>query len=125
MGLLKKASGIALAAGGVALAVTNPGPSDYETFAINQLTQYVSSTVCEEIPGNLNQVLQNPCAKLLDNNSEEVRQLVREQTHRSNFVLFSLYKTRLAVPGLDTLPAYEVKALGMGRNFFIYQAGQV
>ncbi|MEM9905417.1 MAG: DUF4359 domain-containing protein [Cyanobacteria bacterium P01_D01_bin.44] len=125
MGLLKKASGIVLVAGFVALAVTNPGPRAYETFAIAQLSQYVSSTVCEEIPGNLNQVLQNPCSRLLDNNHEEVRQLVREQTSRSNFVLFSLYETRLAVPGLTVLPAYEVKALGIGRNFFVYQAGQV
>ncbi|MEO0457027.1 MAG: DUF4359 domain-containing protein [Cyanobacteria bacterium P01_A01_bin.114] len=124
MGLLKTASGLILVAGAVGLAITNPGLAAYEAYATKQLSEYISSTVCQELPANLNQVLQNPCSTLVENNQEEIRMLVREQTQRSSFVLFSLYQTRLAIPGLNFAPAYEVKAIGVGQRFFIYQAGE-
>lgn len=116
--------GVVLAGTAAGLALTNPEPSAYEQYATSRLSDYLAVNLCDDIPPNLNQVLQNQCRSLLENNQTQVRQLIANHTTRSNYGLFSLYRTRLEAPGLPLLPSYEFETLGIGRSFFTYRAGK-
>jgi hypothetical protein len=118
--------GIALAAGIGGLATTNPDQAAYETYATAQLSDYLSTTICEgNISPALSQLLQEQCDTLLTDNQDQIRQLISSRTVRANYAVFSLYYTQFAIPGVAILPAYEFQTLGIANQFFTYKAGRM
>ena len=127
MGFLKTItvlSGVAIAGLAAAMAVTNPNHRAYESYATQKLTGYLEENVCPEIPSFLGDLLGNQCASLLRENQTEIRRLISDNTTQSNFVLFSLYRTQLAIPEFEAAPSYEFETLGIFERFYTYKAKQ-
>ena len=127
--------GMAIAGVGVAMAVTNPAPADYEAYATQQLSTYLQDNVCTgNAPGFLGQVLQErfmqeQCSALVGNNQDQLRQLIAEGTVRQNYLVLSLYTTNLSANQLlpsglsiGQLPSYKFETVGLFNRFVTYQA---
>ncbi|MDY6781910.1 MAG: DUF4359 domain-containing protein [Cyanobacteriota bacterium] len=125
-----KASQIAIALGGgtlaavaAAMALTNPSPDDYESFAVEYLTQYLKENACKKLPPELGGLGQQWCqavgGTVVDTGRPQLQQLIGNETQRSNFILFSVYRTRLAV---GPLPPYEFETLGILQQFYTYRS---
>ncbi|ASC72834.1 hypothetical protein XM38_037940 [Halomicronema hongdechloris C2206] len=117
-------SGGVLLAAAALLFVTNPDQSTYETYAVKRLSTYAKEELCHDLPGTIEQFLSESCESLIDENQQSVQDVIRQSTVTLNFGLFSLYRTRLAVPGVDVLPTYEVETLGIFNRFYTYRAEQ-
>ncbi len=110
---------ILVAISGTALAMTNPGPEEFEGFAADQLVELAVDEVCRgRLPMPLQLVLQN-CPELIRNQRKVLGALALQNTRRENFGVFSLYRTEIGgasvLPLLD-LPRYRVLTLaGAGR----------
>ncbi|HEY9760930.1 MAG TPA: DUF4359 domain-containing protein [Trichocoleus sp.] len=105
------------------MAITNPPLPAYEAYAVAQISTYAESQLCQDIPAAL-QFLQGQCSDLLRQHQTALQNIIHERTQRHNFLLFSLYETTFAIPGLEILPAYQVNTLGIFNQFFIYRATQ-
>ncbi len=99
---------LALGAGvtGVALAFTNPGLEEFESFAGDQLAELAVEEVCaHRLPMTLKLVIQN-CPELIRSQHKVLGELARRNTRRQNFGLFSLYRTQIGGP--TVLPFLEI-----------------
>ena len=119
----------AIAGLGVSMAVTNPGPEEYEAYATKQLTRYLrqeGDSLCEqvEVPEFLTDLVGDQCPELLNsvlkNNQGELQALISRGTQRQNFGVLSIYRTNLEIS--TVLPRYEVETVGVFRRFYIYRA---
>lgn len=99
------------------LAVTNPGPTAYVTFA----TQTLSQELCPRLPeiidapqelGSFLSLLTESCPTLLKNLDPQVRTFLQERTERRNLIIASLYTTQLFGSRYTTL--------GIARQFFLF-----
>lgn len=114
----------ALGLAGGALIATNPAPPVYEQYAVKTLSAHLETRLCSDIPPLLSEILPGSCRDLLVQHQSSLQALIRSQSQRRNFWLFSLYRTTLAVPGLPMLPTYQVDTLGIFNQFFTYRAVQ-
>lgn len=104
------------------MAVTNPGPVAYDDYATQELTQYLKSNTCTQAPKILGNLLQDQCASLLDQNQSEIKRFISANTKRQNFIVFSIYKTDLAISELrSVVPAYHFESVGIFQRFFVYK----
>lgn len=110
---------------GFLLNAMNPSQEEFETFALVQMKQ----ELCPKVP-----VFGKDCPRFMDENKVKVKEILRQNTQRENFGLFSRYQTHLslrsivppeAVPFLSILPmatSYDLATVGIMGNFYIYQA---
>lgn len=128
-GLLGGAAIAALLGG---MAITNPNQTAYERYATAKLSEYLNNEVCsemptgipEEVPAGLTDFLKKQCQDLVKTNQVPLQEVIHRSTQRQNFLIFSLYHTRLSVPGMAGLPTWEVDTLGIFNQFLIYRAAQ-
>jgi Domain of unknown function (DUF4359) len=100
---------------GLCLAATNPSQAAYEAYATQRLSAYLQENVCSDAPAVFN--LRKQCRSLVKSNQADIRRFVATNTHRQNFIFFSVYTTDLSVGSF--LPSYQVKTVGMFQNFRI------
>jgi Domain of unknown function (DUF4359) len=105
---------------GVSLVMTNPNQLAYEAYATKQLSSYLKDTVCADAPAVFD--LRKQCRLMVNSNQAEIRQFVAKNTHRQNFILFSIYTTDLSVGSF--MPSYEVETIGIFHRFSILDARQ-
>ena len=110
---------------GFLLNAMNPSQDEFETFALAQMKQ----ELCPKVP-----VFGKDCPRFMDENKVQVKEILRQNTQRDDFGLFSQYQTHLslrsivppeAVPFLSMLPmatSYDLATVGVMGNFYIYQA---
>jgi len=110
----------ALAALGVAMAMSNPGQTAYEEYAVQRLTEYLKGDVCHKAPKVFANFLQRNCGVLVDSSRPQLQKIVAESTNRQNFIFFSIYSTDLAVNPL--IPSYHFETLAAWQNFYTYTA---
>ncbi len=116
-----------------ALGVTNPGEAQYEDFAVAQARDYLKAEVCPEPLPLVGTSLADECIQFLGSEAAQpqLQGLISNNTERQNFLLFSLYKTDLAIESLlpfipsGLVPSYEVKAVGVLKTFYIYSAEKI
>ncbi len=120
--------GLTIGVGGLgALMVsTNPGPDEFETYALGQM----KTELCAKVPAGFGK----ECPRFLEENKEEVKQIIRRNTHRRDYYLFSHYQTSLSLrsvlpqdvmPFLSLMPiptGYDLETVGIFDNFYIYHA---
>lgn len=120
---------VAIAGLGVSMAVTNPKPEEYETYATKQLSRYLQQeggSICDqiEVPDVLSGLVGDQCPKLLSsilkNNQKQLKTIISKGTERQNFGVLSIYRTNLEVS--DLLPRYEFETVGVFNRFFTYKA---
>ena len=105
---------------GVAMANTNPNQAEYEDYAVQRLTEYLKSDVCNKTTKFLERLINYNCDKLVDSANPQIRQLLSATTERQDFFLFSIYRTELKIS--DFIPSYKFETVGAFNNFYTYTA---
>lgn len=118
--IIKSAGIVVLAALGTAMAMTNPSQSDYEEYALEQLTDYLKDNVCTQAPKDFDNFLRRQCKTLVDSGRPQLRKMIAENTDQQNFLIFSIYHTELSVGPF--LPSYNFETVAAFNKFYIYQA---
>jgi hypothetical protein len=107
---------------GVALAFTNPGLEEFESFAGDHLAELAVEEVCvNRLPMPLKLAIQN-CPDLIRSQNRVLGELARRNTRRQNFGLFSLYRTQIGGPSVLPfleLPLYRVLTVAVAGHFRI------
>jgi hypothetical protein len=125
--------GLAIAAAGIGMAATNPGEAAYDEYATARLSEYLNREVCPDAPDVLGIDLEDLCADLVEDNQDDLREIISDNTQRSNYGVLSLYQTNLSAHRLlpaeirsflppQLLPAYRFKTVGILGNFVTYEA---
>ncbi|HEY9804489.1 MAG TPA: DUF4359 domain-containing protein [Leptolyngbyaceae cyanobacterium] len=105
---------------GVAMAQTNPNQAEYEDYAVQQLTEYLKSDVCNKTTKLLERLINYNCDKLVDSANPQIRELLSATTERQDFFIFSIYRTELKIS--DFIPSYKFETVGAFNNFYTYTA---
>ena len=116
-----KSIGIAALAGlGTVMAIANPSQSEYEEYAIAQLTTHLKENVCPQAPKDFNRFLQRQCKTLVDSGRPQLQRLIAENTDQHNFIFFSIYRTDLSISPL--LPGYHFATVAVFQKFYTYES---
>ncbi len=107
------------------LVATNPTPIAYQAYATEQASLYLNEELCNNMPEAVADVLQGQCAEVVAQGQPQIPALIRNRTERLNLWVCSIYRTSLGIPGLDFLPSYEVKTLGIMGRFIPLSARQL
>ncbi|MGQ9836528.1 MAG: DUF4359 domain-containing protein [Cyanobacteriota bacterium] len=117
-------SGLILAGGITALALTNPTLEEYGAYAGEQLVAYATQEYCAQIPAFLNSLI-GECQTLVQELQPELEALFIRQTRRQNFFFFSIYTTDLSLLNLGllggSLPTYHFATLAGAGRFYTYE----
>jgi hypothetical protein len=110
-----------VAAGG--LALTNPGPNEFEDFAGLHLVELIEDEICHKpsLPLMLQMVLQD-CTSLVRSQEQPLGRLAREHSSRLNLGLVSVYSTSFGGQRLLEnlrLPHYTVTTLAAAGQFVV------
>jgi hypothetical protein len=110
----------ALAGVGLAMANTNPSEDEYEKYALQQLTLYLKSNVCQKTPTLLENLIKLNCAELVDSVNPQLQAIIAGNTQRQDFIILSVYTTKLELNPL--IPSYQFETVGVFNSFFTYSA---
>ncbi|BAT54303.1 hypothetical protein NOS3756_32710 [Nostoc sp. NIES-3756] len=105
---------------GVTMAKTNPHQAEYEDYAVQRLSEYLKSDVCNKTTKLLERLMNYNCDKIVDSANPQIRQLLSATTERQDFFLFSIYRTELKIS--DFIPSYKFETVGAFNNFYTYTA---
>lgn len=119
---------LAAVAGVVGLAVTNPGPEDFQVFAGRRLVDTITREICGEnrLPGALRLLLQN-CPDLVASQEQVLGRIALEHSRRTNLGLASIYRTEVGgqqLLALLRLPRYEAITVAGAGQFVLVSTGQ-
>ncbi|MBD2356520.1 DUF4359 domain-containing protein [Tolypothrix sp. FACHB-123] len=112
----------ALAVLGAIMAKTNPTQVEYQDYAVQRLTQYLKTDVCQKTQGILESLVKFNCVKTVDSINPQMRDIIAATTQRQDYLLFSIYQTDLKVSSL--IPSYKFETVGAFNNFYTYSAQQ-
>lgn len=116
--LIFKGGVISLGLFGVLLLVTNPGQKSYEDYAATSLSTYLKEDFCHKANGQGGAFLASQCKSLVDISRPQLKEFIATKTERSNFVLFSIYETKVTL--FEPLPSYRFQTLGLLQQFYTY-----
>lgn len=108
---------------GAGLAITNPLPDRYASFAADYISNQLQTRTCQDAPD----FLQTACQATASQLRPTIAQVVLRNTDHQNFYLFSIYRTKLDLRELvppplgDKLPSYEAESLGIGSQIITYR----
>ena len=117
---------IGVGALGGLMVLTNPGPNEFEDYALVQM----KTRLCTRVPAGFGE----ECPRFLEQNKGAVKQMIRENTKRRDYFFFSRYQTNLSLrsvlpqnlmPFLSLMPipmGYDLETVGIFGNFYIYDA---
>ena len=100
---------------GVAMAATNPNQVQYNQFAAQKAATFIQNDICEapiDIPDIVRSFLRGGCTAWASNSQSSIANYIDQNTDRQNFILFSLYTTKL--------PTHQLKAVGIFEQFYLY-----
>ncbi|MDZ8050086.1 MAG: DUF4359 domain-containing protein [Aulosira sp. ZfuVER01] len=109
-----------LAALGVIMVNSNPTQAEYEAYAVQRLTQYLKTDVCQKTQGIIENLIQFNCQKAVDSVSPQMRGIIAGTTQRQDFMIFSIYRTDLKLNSF--IPSYKFETVGAFNNFYTYSA---
>jgi Domain of unknown function (DUF4359) len=105
------------AAIGVA-ALTNPDRSDYEVYAVEQVGN-LAAIQCNRAPDGFKIILQEPCRAAISALKPQIRPILAANTTRQNYILFSIYRSKLSIPSVKLNT--QVESIGIFKNFYTYK----
>jgi type II secretory pathway pseudopilin PulG len=116
--------GIGLVGVGVAAAVTNPSPQEYQEYAVQALSAYARQEVCSQQEQSF---LRQGCEVMIQTLQPTLHDIFARNTQRQNFIVFSLYISDISpvqitplFPDTD-LPSYHFETLAAFQQFHTYQ----
>ena len=111
---------------GGALAFSNPRPSDFDSFAADQLVDRIEAEVCrgEVLPALVRLALRD-CPRLVRSQRGAIAAYVGRHTRRTNLGLLSIYRTELGGAALLgwSLPRFSATVLAAAGQLVIVRAG--
>jgi hypothetical protein len=111
-------SSLAVCGLGSIMALTNPGRSAYEVYAVEQLAD-LAMNQCDRVPDGVRGVLQGPCRAAIASIKPQLGPMLAAATIRQNFILFSIYRSNISIPAAN-LNA-QMESIGAFNNFFTYK----
>ncbi|WP_017316940.1 DUF4359 domain-containing protein [Mastigocladopsis repens] len=105
---------------GMAMANTNPSQAKYEDYAVQRLTEYLKSNVCEKTSNPLENLIKWNCSKFVEAANPQMREIISIRTQKQDFIIFSVYRTDLKLSHL--IPSYKFETVGALENFYTYSA---
>jgi hypothetical protein len=109
-----------------ALVFSNPGPTEFEMFAAEQLVEVVEAEVChgDALPGLVRLALSD-CPRLVQSQRPAIGSLVGRHSRRIDLGMASIYRTDLGGGTLLgwPLPRFRAAVLAVAGQFVILQAG--
>ncbi len=107
------------------LALTNPGPGEFEQFSAGQLVTLMEQELCHKpaLPLLMQMVIQN-CPTLVRAQQQTLGQLARQHSRRINLGIASVYTTRFGGQQLLSqwrVPRYGVTTLAAAGHFVVLQ----
>lgn len=119
---------LAVAAGAGGLAVTNPGPDEFQEFAGRRLADTITREICVEngLPMALRLLLQH-CPDLVASQQQVLGCIALDNSQRTNLGVASLYRTQLGGQQLLAdlrLPRYEAITLAGAGQFVVVNTSE-
>jgi hypothetical protein len=109
-----------------ALVISNPRPSDFDSFAADQLVDVIEAEVCrgEVLPALVRLALRE-CPRLIRAQRGAIGAYVGRHTRRTNLGLLSIYRTEFGGTALLgwSLPRFSATVLAAAGQLVIVQAG--
>jgi hypothetical protein len=107
---------------GSIMAKTNPNQVEYEKYAIQKLTTYLKTDVCQKTPNFLEKLVKVNCEQVLQSVAPQMKELITTTTNRQDYIIFSIYRTEIK---LDSwIPGYKFETVGALNQFYTYNAEQ-
>ncbi len=126
--------GLTIVGTAVASIATNPGKPAYFQFAEDQLINQIKTEGCPRLTETVKELinvqisgLTSQCHSFVDVNRGQFKDFVINHTERQNYVMFSLYKTNLALSDFlpfvpkEIAPRYYSETVGIFNSFYIYK----
>jgi hypothetical protein len=120
--MIASVGAVGIAVLGVTMAQTNPQQAEYEEYAVQKLTTYLTTDFCKQRPNFLQNLIQFNCEQLIKSVNPQMRDVIATTTKRQNYIIFSTYTTDLKIDNL--IPGYKFETVGAFDNFYTYKAEQ-
>jgi hypothetical protein len=112
---------------GVVMLKTNPSESQYQDYAVSQISDYAKKNGCNKAPGLLEKLtnikISVKCDELINSAKPKIEDAIAASTQRQDFIFFSIYRTEFQFSSLiPALPSYKFETVGAFDNFYTYSA---
>ena len=101
------------------LVITNPNQQEYQSYASQQLKEFLKQDGCHKISDQVEDRLNSPCKILVDTISPQLKKIIHDNTEQKNFLIFSIYDTQF--PATPFTAESSFTTLGVLDRFFLYQ----
>ncbi len=107
----------------VGLGITNPNSHKYKTYAAAKISRELKDNTCTQLSENPNSHLITSCQILVNSVKPQIEITITQNTQHTNWIIFSIYKTRLQVNSL--IPEYHFTTIGIFDFFLTYHIEEI
>lgn len=103
---------------GMVMVLSNPRSQDYERYATETLSHYLKDEVCMQVAQTLGGALSSYCKTMVDSSRPQIQVLIQNSTVRHNYLLFSIYTTKLSLS--SPIPSYQFETIGALQQWYTF-----
>lgn len=103
---------------GLIMVLSNPRSQDYERYATETLSHYLKDEVCMQVAQTLGGALSSYCKTMVDSSRPQIQVLIQNSTVRHNYLLFSIYTTKLSLS--SPIPSYQFETIGALQQWYTF-----
>lgn len=107
---------------GSILTGTNPNQNQYEEYALDKVTTYLKTDVCNKTPSFLEKLIEVNCEEMLQSAMPHLKELITTTTNRQDYLIFSIYRTEIKLDSV--IPGYKFETVGALNQFYTFNAEQ-
>lgn len=107
---------------GSILTKTNPNQNKYEEYALDKVTTYLKTDVCNKTPSFLEKLIEVNCEEMLQSAMPHLKELITTTTNRQDYLIFSIYRTEIKLDSV--IPGYKFETVGALNQFYTFNAEQ-
>ncbi len=107
---------------GAILTKTNPKQAEYEQYALDKMTTYLKTDVCNKTPSFLEKLIKVNCEEMLQSAMPNLKELITATTNRQDYLIFSIYRTEIKLDSV--IPGYKFETVGALNQFYTFNAEQ-
>lgn len=107
---------------GSILTQTNPNQNKYEEYALDKVTTYLKTDVCNKTPSFLEKLITVNCEEMLQSAMPHLKELITTTTNRQDYLIFSIYRTEIKLDSV--IPGYKFETVGALNQFYTFNAEQ-
>ncbi|MFM7365211.1 MAG: DUF4359 domain-containing protein [Cuspidothrix sp.] len=107
---------------GVILTKTNPNQTEYEEYALDKMTTYLKTDVCNKTPSFWEKLIKVNCEEVLKSAMPHLKDLITATTNRQDYLIFSIYRTEIKLDSV--IPGFKFETVGALNQFYTFNAEQ-